>query len=155
MNVQNNQALTPLDIATIMTDMLNEPAPFTEDTHELVINLYHRLYSEFGKNVVYTAPKPNDRNESTVIEIDVPGICGANEGDVVMVPVLVDNWIVLPDIHADGFMWIEEFIAVKNDLIVFGNFFKTIYANRQAAYDQFISEISTRKYPGDDLSDLI
>ena len=72
-----------------------------------------------------------------------------------MVPVLVDNWIVLPDIHADGFMWIEEFIAVKNDLIVFGNFFKTIYANRQDAYDQFISEISTRKYPCTDLSDLI
>ena len=155
MNIQSNQALTPLDIATIMSDMLNEPAPFTDKTHELVINLYNRLYSEFGKNVVYTAPKPNDRNESTVIEIDIPGICGANEGDVVMVPVLVDNWIVLPDIHADGFMRIEEFIAVKNDLIVFGNFFKTIYANRQDAYDQFISEISTRKYPGTDLSDFI
>ena len=151
MSIQSNQALTPLDIASTMVDMLNEPAPFTDKTHELVINLYNRLYSEFGKNVVYTAPDVNDRNESTVIEIDIPGICGANEGDVVMVPVLVDNWIVLPDIHADGFVWSEEFIAVKNDLIVFGNFFKTIYANRQAAYDEFISEISTRKYPDTDL----
>ena len=155
MNIQNNQALAALDAATMLSDMLNEPAPFTDNTHELVINLYNRLHSEFGKNVVYTAPKPNDRNQSTVIEIDIPGICGANEGDVIMVPVLVDNWIVLPDIHEEGFMWTEEFIAVKNDLIVFGNFFKTIYANRQAAYDEFISEISTRKYPGDDLSDLI
>ena len=50
MNTKNSQALTPLDIVTIMTDMLNEPAPFTEDTHELVINLFHRLYSEFGKS---------------------------------------------------------------------------------------------------------
>ena len=70
MNTKNNQALTPLDIATIMTDMLNEPAPFTDKTHELVINLYNRLYSEFGKNVVYTAPDVNDRGVNTVIKIN-------------------------------------------------------------------------------------
>ena len=155
MNIQSNQALTPLDIATIMTDMLNEPAPFTDKTHELVINLYNRLYSEFGKNVVYTAPNVNDRDVNTVIEIDIPGVCGAKEGDVIMVPVLVDNWIVLPDIHEEGFVWSEEFIAVKNDLIVFGSFFEKIYANRQDAYDQFISEISTRKYPDNDIWSLI
>lgn len=32
MKIQSNQALTPLDIATIMTDMLNEPAPFDPST---------------------------------------------------------------------------------------------------------------------------
>jgi hypothetical protein len=151
MNIQSNQALTPLDIASIMTDMLNEPAPFTEGTHDLISRLYNRLYDAFGKNVMYTAPEANERGESTVIEIDIPGVCDAKGGDVIMVPMLVNNWIVLPDIHEEEFVWSEEFIAIKNDLIVFGSFFKEIYANRQAAYDQFIAQVDTRKYPSMDI----